>query len=57
MPETPAPPPTTIAGDLAELVRLGQAMREETSRLQAEHDAFWRACAARIAAPNIAHAK
>jgi hypothetical protein len=57
MPETAAPEPTTITSDLAELVRLGEAMREETSRLQAEHDAFWRACTARIAARNIAHTK
>jgi hypothetical protein len=57
MPQSAAPPTTSITLDLAELIRLGDTMREETRRLQAEHDAFWRACNARVAARNIANPK
>jgi hypothetical protein len=48
-PGSTQPNPVSIAHDLAALVRLGQAMRAETIRLQHEQDAFWHACRARAA--------
>ena len=51
MPRTTIPSePGTVAADLTELIRLGQAMRAETNHIEDQQDRFWRACRARAAA-------
>jgi hypothetical protein len=55
MSRTTIPPePGTVAADLTELIRLGQAMRAETNHIQDQQDEFWRACRARAAARVVA---
>ena len=55
-PAASVPTPRTvpaIAADLAELVRLGHALRAETDAIEVEQAAFWRACQHRARAKPV----